>query len=308
MPITADKRAYVSGKYAIEVDGMAGGWLHNAEGGNATADVVTEKLGVDHWAKKHIANVKYEPIKMTFGTGMSKGFYNWIKESFDHKYGRRNGAIIGADYNHKEHSRLTFQNALIAEIGLPALDAASKDAAKMSLTIDPEITRLTTTTGGPNIQGSLNSQIQKQWLPANFRLKIDGLEESCTKVNKVEAITLKQKNVPHEVGEERDYQKEPANMEVPNLVITMPESHAKPVYDYHEDFVIKGNCFDSAEKNGSLTFLSTNFQELFIVTFKHLGIFKITQDKVESHAESIRRVKAEFYCEEMTFDYKQAWA
>jgi len=311
MPLnSADSgRAYAAGKYAIEVDGVNAGWLHSTEGGDATADVTVEKLGVDHVAKKHISNVKYEDIKMVFGTGMSKAFYNWMKDSFDHKYSRKNGALIAANYNFKEMSRLTFSNALISEIGLPALDAASKDAAKMSMTIQPEITRRTTTAGGgPPMAGAINPKVQKQWLPANFQLSIDGHPEPCSKVNKVEAITIKQKNILHEVGQERDYQREPASIEFPNLVITFPESHADSMYKWHEDFVIKGNCGDDKELNGSLIFKSTNFADLFTVTFKHLGIFKLTVDKVESHAESIRRVKAEMYCEEMSFDYKEAWA
>ena len=36
---------------------------------------------------------------------------------------------------------------------------------------------------------------------------------------------------------------------------------------------------------------------LFTLTFKHLGIFKLTPEKVEAGSENIRRVKAEMYCE-----------
>ena len=36
MPITADKRGYVAGKYGIELDGIMAGWIWSAEGGHAT--------------------------------------------------------------------------------------------------------------------------------------------------------------------------------------------------------------------------------------------------------------------------------
>jgi phage tail-like protein len=311
MPITADKRGYVAGKYGVELDGIMAGWVWSAEGGHATSDVVAEKLGPDHIIKKHIAGVKYEDISIQCGTGMSKGFYEWIKASFDHKYERKNGAIIAADYNYKEHSRLTFNMGLITEIGFPALDAASKDAAKMTIKVSPEYTRQSTTTGGPSISGkyAIDPGKQKKWLPANFRLKIDGLEEPCSRVNKIEAITVKQKVVENPVGELRDYEKEPAHLEVPNLVITFPESHAKPFYDWHDDFVIKGNNGDDKEKSGTLEYLTPNLQEvLFTLTFKHLGIFKLTPEKVEAGNENIRRVKAEMYCENMQFKYNASWA
>src|SRR5438105_15652992 len=107
MPITSDKRGYVAGKYGVELDGIMAGWVWSAEGGHATSDVVLEKIGPDHIQKKHIAGVKYEDITISCGTGMSKGFYTWIQSSFLHNYQRKNGAIIGDDYNFHELSRLS---------------------------------------------------------------------------------------------------------------------------------------------------------------------------------------------------------
>jgi len=156
---------------------------------------------------------------------------------------------------------------------------------------------------------SIDAKIQKKWLPSNFKLHIDGLDGACSRVNKIEAITVKQKVVENPVGELRDFQKEPAVLEIPNLVITFPESHSEEFYKWHEDFVIKGNNGDDKEKNGSLEFLTPNLSEvLFTITFKHLGVFKLTPEKVESASENLRRLKAEMYCEEMEFNFQQAWA
>jgi len=313
MPITADKRGYVAGKYAIEIGGILAGWVGSVEGGHATSDVVSEKLGPDHIVHKHIGGVKYEDISVSCGTGMSKALYQWIKDSFDHKYTRTDGAIITANYDYKEHARLTWHHALITEIGFPALDAASKDAAKMSIKFSPEFTRYTTTTDGPSIAGGKyglgDKQQQKKWLPANFRLKIDGLD--CTRVNKIEAIVVKQKVIENPIGELRDYEKEPAHLEIPNLVVTLAESHSKEFYDWHEDFVIKGHNTDGFEKGGHLEFLTPDLKEtLFTLNFFHLGIFKLTPEKVEAGSENIRRVKAEMYCENIEFLYSQSavWA
>jgi hypothetical protein len=261
---------------------------------------------------KHIAGVKYEDISISCGTGMSKGFYEWIKASFDHNYQRKGGAIIAADYNYKEHSRLTWHNGLISEIGFPALDAASKDACKMSIKVGPEYTRQTTTTDGPSVAGgkyTLGKMEQKKWLPSNFRLVIDGTD--CTRVNKIEAIVVKQKIIDNAVGELRDYEKEPAHLEIPNLVVTLAESHSKEFYDWHEDFVIKGNNSDDKERGGHLEFLTPDLgTKLFVLTFSHLGIFKLTPEKVDAGSENLRRVKAEMYCEDIKFDYQggASWA
>jgi phage tail-like protein len=309
MPITSTKRGYVAGKYAIELDGIEAGWVSSVDGGHATSDVVVEKVGADHLQRKHIAGVKYEEITVSCGTGMSQKFYQWVKDSFDHKYSRKNGAVIAADYDYKEHSRLSFFNALISEIGFPALDAGSKDPCKMSIKLKPEYTRQATGASGSIAGGKYKNDqvVQKKWLPSNFRLKIDGLD--CTRVNKIEALTVKQKTVENAVGELRDYECEPAYLEIPNLVVTLAESHAAEFYKWHDDFVIKGNNGDAAEKGGTLEFLAPNMSDvLFTVTFEHLGIFKLTPEKVEAGSENIRRIKAEMYCEDMKFDFKAVWA
>lgn len=309
MAITSDKRGYIAGKYAVELDNINAGWVSSAEGGHASADVVMEKVGGDHIIKKHVGSPKYEDITVSCGTGMSKGFYDWIKASFDHNYARKNGAIITADYNYKEHTRLNFFNALITEIGFPALDAASKDPAKMTIKITPENTTYQLGQGASIANSQKNDQAtQKKWLPANFRLSIDGMD--CTRVNKIEAITIKQKCVDNPTGELRGCEKEPAHVEIPNLVITLAESHSKEFYDWHKSFVIDGKNGDGDEKSGQLTYLTPDLKtELCTITFSHLGIFKLTPEKVEAGSENIRRIKCEMYCEDMKFEFKSStWA
>ena len=70
--LPAVQRTYTAGKFALELDGLFAGWVFSTEGGNATGDVVVEKVGEDHIERKHIGGVKYEDITVTCGTGMSK--------------------------------------------------------------------------------------------------------------------------------------------------------------------------------------------------------------------------------------------
>lgn len=301
----AAKRSYVAGKYGIELGGAPAGWVQSVEGGHAFSDVVNEKLGPDHIIHKHIAGVKYQDITISCGTGMTKPFYEWIKASFERKYDRKDGAVVTADYNYNEISRMAFYHALIGEIGFPALDASSKEAAKMTVKIMPEYTR-TAKAGGKQL-GKIDTKIQKKWLPSNFRLKIEGLD--CTRVNKIDAIVLKQNVVENPVGEMRDYEKEPAHLEIPNLGITLPESHAEDWYKWHEDFVIKGFNGEDKEKGGTLEYLTPDLQEsLFTITFLNAGIFKLDLEKVETGTDAIRRLKAELYVQDMKFAYDPKWA
>jgi hypothetical protein len=61
--------------------GIMAGWLQSVEGGHATSAVIVEDASIDRVQKKHLAGVKYEDITITTGTGMSKEFYDWIKDT-----------------------------------------------------------------------------------------------------------------------------------------------------------------------------------------------------------------------------------
>jgi phage tail-like protein len=304
MALTPD-RAYAAGKYGLELDNILAGWVSKVSGGGATADVVNEKVGVDHLIKKHLAGLRYEEIVLEAGTGMSKEFYKWIEDSFGVKSTPKEGAIIAADYDFKEQRRMTFSHALVTEFALPALDAASKDAAKMTLKIKPEITRTSKGSGKPAAGPGTKQSAQKKWLPANFKLEIAGLD--CTRVNKIDPLVFKQKVVEHAVGELRDYEREPASTEFSNLVVTLAESYADSWYKWFDDFVVNGNNTEDKEKSGTLTYLTPNLQEtLFQVTFSNLGIFKLAEEHTDSAKEGVRRVKAELYVERMHFTPKSA--
>lgn len=294
-------RSFASGRYELALDGVNAGFATAIAGGGAYADVISEKVGPDKVVHKHLAGVKYEEITLSAGTGMSPAFYGWIKDSMAGKHTRKNGAVIALDYDGKHVSSLNFSNGLISEIGFPALDATSKDPARLHVTFAPESTRRVAGSGGV-VTTHETHQNAKRWLASNFRLRIDGFD--VTRVNKIEAFTLKQKIIESSVGEQRDYQKEPTNIETPNLVITLPESHADAFYKWHEDFVIKGNNGQDKEKNGSLEYMAPNLASTyFTLNFKNIGISRI--EAVDGSGDSIRRVKVTLYVEQASFDFSK---
>jgi hypothetical protein len=276
---------FVSGRFVLDLDGEMAGFLKSVEGGGATAEVV-EILEAESCAvHKHLANVKYEDISLACGTGMSAAFYEWLQGLSKCGAERRSGAIVAATFDYKEVARTEF--------GMPALDVASKSPALMNVTLAPESTRRVKPGGTVKPCGA--SKAQKQWLASNFRLAIDGLD--CKTVNKIEAITLRQ------TGGDR----ERPRLEIPNLVLTLPESGAESFYQWHEDFVINGKSAD--ERKGTLEYLTPNLgQALFTLEFENLGIFRLTSDKGEANADQIRRVTAEMYCEEIRFTFARAAA
>lgn len=296
-----DLRSFTGGRVALELDGTTAGFLQSAEGGYGIGEVVTEPVGPDLIARKHLVGVRYEPITITCGTGLSKNFYSWIKETLDGKPTKKDGALITLDFDSKERSRLTFHKALITEVAFPALDGSSKDIAKMTIKFAPEFTRITAGTGAVSAPKA-DLKMEQRWLASNYRLRIQGLEQACTRVNKIQPLVVKRSVTQSTIGQPRDSGLEAAKMEVGNLGISLPEADAGPFYMWYDDFALKGNNGPDKEKQGVLEILGPNLKDvLFTVALHHLGVFKFGAEKVEAGSENIRRVKVEMYCEAMQF-------
>jgi hypothetical protein len=298
-PLMAEKRGFVSGKFALELSGTNAGWVQDTEGGNATADVVNEKLGTDHLIRKHIAGVKYEEFALTLGFNMQKSVYDWISASWSNQnvFARKNGAVVAADFNLEAKQKREFFDALITETTIPACDASAKEPAYMTLKFAPDFTRTVKASGKVP---SNDTKGQKLWLPSNFRLEIDGLD--CTRVTKVDAFTVKQSIVEDAVGEGRDYQREPSHAEFPNLRITFGAASGESWQSWFKEFVIDGNSGANKEKSGTLTFLSPNRAEaLAKVDFFGMGIFKLEDGTFDPVNEPSATMRAELYVERMAF-------
>ena len=296
-------RAYTRGYYALELDGSVMGVMSGVTGGGVTSDVVVEKPGPDRIRHKHLAGVKYEPISIEVSLPMAKPFYAWLKSSFEpqQKLLRKNGAILTLDYNGRVVARRDFINALVTEVEFPGCDAGSKEPASIGVTFAAE--RVTDT--APRASAPLPQAPKQRWISSNFRLNIQGLEAATVRANKIEALAIKLQTVDNPVGEMRDYQREPAGMEFPTLVVTIAEAYAKPMYDWLEDFVVRGNNGQDREKVGVLEYLAPDMKTpLLSLNLFGLGIFRATPDAVTAPTEQVRRTTVSMYCEMITADFK----
>jgi len=283
---------YAANKLALFLDGAMAGWVYSAEGGHATGDAVAGQF-----QKKAPGGVKYEDITLSCGTGMSRGFYDWITATTGGKQLRKNGAIVVCDYDFKEVSRLEFNDALITEIGFPELDAASKDAAKMTIKFSPEFTRSIEKSGAALV-GAVIPEMQKKWLPSNFRLQIGEL--NCTRVSKIEAITVKQKLAENPLAGARAYGNQSATLAKPALSITIPEADA-PAFLAWQKQAVSGNL-SGVKKNGRLDYLAPDLREaLFTLRFMSLIIAGITEDRSPARYENVRRFRVQMYYEGLEF-------
>jgi phage tail-like protein len=288
----AAARPYTAGKFALELDGGVAGWLQSVKGGDARGEVVVEAWAAGSYPKKHLGPLSYADIEMSLGLPESGSLAEWIETTLAGSLDRRDGAIVAVDARSRELWRREFSSALLTEVRFPALDAASKNSAFLTLKLQPESTSRAKGSGA--MLGSKSTQ--KRWLSSNFRLTLGNLD--CSRVTKIESLTIKRQMVEDEIGGARDYAKVPGNFEVSDLVVTVSESHAQDFVDWHEDFVIQGNCSDESELKGKLEFLAPNLEH------SNVGIYGIRDEASSGNADAIRRIQAELYVEKVSFEIK----
>ena len=290
----ASARSYSSGNFLLQLDGVKCGFLRSVEGGGATAEVVVEP-GTDFFAKKRLGVVRYEPVTLALDLSLEKSVYGWIGRTWKGAYERHDLSLIAVDGNLKPVSERELLQTSVAAVTVPALDAASKEPAHLTVVVAPEYSRTRKASGAAV---KLPAAKQKQWLPSNFRLSIDGLD--CSRVSKIDAFTVKQAVAEDAVGEVRAYAKAAPKLDFPPLRITLAESHAQTWRDWHEDFVVRGNNSEAQEKGGSLELLAPNRQDVLArLAFFGLGIFRLAPLPSVAGSDQVARLVAELYCERM---------
>ncbi len=99
--------------------------------------------------------------------------YQWIKDSFDKGSSvRKSGAISTGDFNFNEKRRTTMSQAFISSVTIPVLDRTSKAGIYIAVNLSSAKLADVPPSGKP-VPGAK----QKAWLPANFVLELDGVDD-----------------------------------------------------------------------------------------------------------------------------------
>ncbi len=290
-----DTRAYSAGKVMLELDGKDVGILAAGEGGEPVAAVIADEVDPENVVRKHLGDVTYSPIRLSFGSGMGQPLYQWIASWLDGKAGSKSGSLVFLDFNFQEQSRLEFEEAFITEFGFPALNAGSKEAVRFSLTLRPGITRSKKSAG--KAAGFGSKAAAKALLGSSFKLTIDNLQTN--RVMRSDAIVVKQAIV--EDATRAVTQLQP--LEIPDLVFTFPESELAGFVTWFDDSV-KAHAGGQGERNGSLQMLGPDMVSAsFTLNLSNLGVYRIERGRSDSTADAIATARVSVYCEQIAFSY-----
>lgn len=242
----------------LDLDGTVVGALVSCKVNVQDLSFTAGKTGLT----KTVGKLQYPEIVLQIDASMGKPMYDWIKASVSGGGGggggaRKSGAIIMADYNYKELARINFQNALITEVGMPKLDAASSAPGVISVTIQPESTSRTF----PSKPNQLSKPRQKAWLCSNFRLDLGGLRLSDDALESTQPPMI------------NPTYKSPA-AQVASVMFN-PREYSL-FAEWQQALYCSGLSPESNERTCTFTYLDPDGATLFTTSFISSGPFKLT--------------------------------
>ena len=246
---------------------------------------------------KRLAAITHEPFTIEVGLSPEgEPLFDWVRATLDQGRVRKDGAFLRADFDFNVQTRVEFFDAVLTEVGLPAMDGSSKDPCKVTLKGQPVLYRYRPVDGSKLTAGG--DVPAKRWLASNFRVELGDLP--CETVSKVDALTWKLGTATDEVGVGREPTILPTTVEVPNIKLTISTADLEPWMEWHKSFVIDGKCADANELTGSLTYLAPDLtNELGRVAFSNVGIISLRHEQAEMNKDTISRFTVELYCEKM---------
>ncbi len=244
---------------------------------DSSTDVVTKTIG----------NVVTKPMRVTVPGAIPSSLRPFITKFLTRTQTGLSGSVIYADFNRVAVGELEFEEGLMTELSLPALDASSRDSFQFQCVFD--VGSSARFKGDRTRVVPVTEAKQPNALVSNFRLTIPGLESMARFVNRIEPIAITQP-VVQRIGDSADL----GSMNVSDLIISASESAAKPLYDWF-DAVLSGN---KSERTGILELLGPDLRKVVTrLELRNLGLWWLAVP--DGQAESIRRVTAKMYCEEV---------
>lgn len=296
-------RSYSAGTFALEIEGQFAGFLVGLEGGSVHAPVVEEPARTDGVVPKHLGQPAYDDLVVTCGIPTG-AWADWLVAFLDGQAPTHDGAIVVLNYNYQATRRLEFRHATIGAVTFPRLDGASKEPAYLTVTLRPELTRDVAASGGAKLQ---TGKVTKAWQSSSFAVAIPGVD--CTRVSSVAPLTVSQTQAGDAVGETREPARRIAPLDVGDLVVTVAESGASGFTAWRDDFIVRGNNGRGQEKEATVTFLAPNLRDtLMTLRLQGVGIHRLDRSPQVRGVESVARLSAAMYCEEVDLVLPQAAA
>lgn len=222
-------------------------------------------------------------VPLSFDSDLSGSLLPWVADSVE-KPGmiRRDARIFLPDGRVR-----VLKDAVVSKVTLPALDAASKARAFVSLELRP----LTISYSEGPASTVSTSEASETLREAGFRLDIQGLPTNG--ISRIAPLTWTLRQPAQTVSRDRALRTAPG-ASIGDLRVYIPEAHALP-WEHWLRSSLQG---DNEERSGTLTLLPFRGDKpLLQVELHGLGIYDLQREPPQANAARLNRLVAGLYVE-----------
>lgn len=275
------ERRYAGAALAFELNGSHGAIVAAARGGEPFLDPAVASGGqVVGMTRRH------EPLRLSV-TGIATPVAAWITGATSGKVPAvaAGAALVSFDASLRETYRLWMQNALLTEVMLDGVDAASDETAQFDLVIAPSVSGHQFAGGGT--AASAIGGKQKVVRKGNFAFFIKGLEPATTMVRAIDRV-----------GAQRGSD---GSWSPTVLKLELPLAHAGPLYQWMDD-TLRGSG-KPVERPGVLQLLDQTLKiVLASLEYQALEITRISGPITSGGSDTLQRVSVELRGRGLTFN------
>jgi hypothetical protein len=254
-------RAPASGfQIAMTIDGASAGTVRSWEGGEPRGTVVTASLS-EGKPTKHIGSITYDPLVIHVALPPSGALARILDEFVTNRSTWRSITLVERDYA-GAITRLAQLNAVLSEVHFPAVDGNSTEALQGKFVFEVK-------ESVPAKDPGVSLQASATTLAANsFSFALSGVVSKG--VLRIEPFSIVQRWITDPGGSP---DKTPEPLELSNLLVTLTGTTTTAWQTWFDDFVIRGNNGQDAEKTAVLSFMGSDFS----LKFSQVGITRITR-------------------------------
>lgn len=178
LSIAPGKRGRTSNRFSIELDGRPAGWLTDLSGASAGGELGSPAG-------------RYEELSLRCWPAMPRAFFQWVMRSFAPQPEASDGLLVLADDSDRELSRLRWLGGVVTEFATTAVELSTTETAKLALKFSPRLSQRGEQLG-PELAPTVVET--RRPLPVTMpKLEIDGLEEVCCHIKRIEGLVIRQK-------------------------------------------------------------------------------------------------------------------